>query len=287
MKHTFLFIYTLFTFSFSALAQTDTLVGWTFPGNSADDTVDFFISSNAHRVISTESSSRPIDYLVTGIDTGTDKCAQSVQWDNGAGLKYWMIELVTAGYSNLKLSSINRSCPMHHGPRDFKVQYKLHGQSIWTDVVGGMIEDTANWTKGALGNLTLPMECHNQSQPISIRWLMTSNFDIKGDTVTKMGMSRMDNIFVTGNRIQTDVATLSDLKLFEVFPNPAHGWVQILNTQLNPFHVQLFNMTGQMVLTSHAMDVEHSLKISFLPAGIYWLKLDSPQGHSVQKLIIQ
>ncbi len=266
------------------LHAQDTIVGWTFPGHSADAVVDIYIPANANRLLKTEDPQRTIVYTVTGIDGNPDKCAQSVDWDNGDGTKYWTVEFVTSGYNNLKLSSVQRSCAMHHAPRDFKVQYKLHGQSTWTDVPGATVIDTANWTMGALNNIALPVDCDDQTQPMALRWIMTSNMDIKGVPVLNTGMSRIDNIFVTGYAI-SGIPTNKPENVVLLYPNPASDVLGVYFTNSEIKLLELFQLDGKLLYSETSISNQVNISVENLPAGMYLLRITENGITSTHKVL--
>ncbi len=130
----------------------------------------------------------------------------SVNWNDGSGVKYWQIVINTEGFENLRLSSRQRSS--NTGPRDFKVQYSLDG-TIWADVLGANnITVANNFTTGVLNNVSLPVACENQST-LYLRWIMTSNICVRAgtgsnptnDPVQSGGTSRIDDIVILGDEI--------------------------------------------------------------------------------------
>ncbi len=127
------------------------------------------------------------------LDPGT-YAAHSDSWDEGADTKYWQITISTQGYRNLKLSSKQRSSP--RGPRDFKVQYSTDG-STWNDVLGATITVGNDFTMGVLDQVPLPSGCENQPT-LYLRWVMTSNESVNGQTVLGEGTNRIDDIVVEG-----------------------------------------------------------------------------------------
>jgi hypothetical protein len=116
----------------------------------------------------------------TGTDGPPGALGQYISngWNNGADTKYWKVAFKTTGVQNLKVSSQQKSSDLTFygwdGPRDFKLQYSLNDSS-WTDVSGGNLSLTGDWTSGGrLNNLSLPSAMNNQSN-VYLRWIMTSN----------------------------------------------------------------------------------------------------------------
>lgn len=108
--------------------------------------------------------------------------------------KDWRIQLSSAGYINLKLSSkqwSDQGAFGTAGPTQFQIQWSIDG-STWDDVIDGIINVAEDWTTGVLTDLSLPVDIEN-STSFYIRWLNTS-----GD---KMGYTAIDDILITGEEI--------------------------------------------------------------------------------------
>ncbi|MCZ2083314.1 MAG: choice-of-anchor D domain-containing protein, partial [Flavobacteriales bacterium] len=108
----------------------------------------------------------------------------------------WMIEVDTQGFSDVKISSEQRSS--NTGPKDFKLQYRI-GTGIWNDLPSGSITVADNFTSGVIGNL--PITSGSDVSSLFIRWVMTSNISVNGSAVLSTGTSRIDNIKVVGTAI--------------------------------------------------------------------------------------
>ena len=251
----------------------DTIVAWTFPNGGADSLVDVAIAINTSCYLQTENSLRPITYNITGASGTPDKAAQSIAWHNGNGIKYWQVDFKTANYNNLKLTSKQSSCGTHLAPRDFKVQYKLFGEVIWTDVPGATIIDTSNWTMGVLNNIDLPSACNNQVQSLSLRWIMTSNTNILGNNVDSVGMSRIDDIIITGTYFNY-VEDISENDFINIYPNPTGGIFRIQNT-MKIQSVEIYNISEKKVYAASKNKQQTSIEINLsgLPKGIYIAKI--------------
>lgn len=139
----------------------------------------------------------PPHFFTLGAGGKGTYAAHSDSWDNGSGKKYWQITIATEGYKNLKLSSKQKGSKT--GPRDFKVQYSLDGNT-WHDVAKSSITISESFTSGFLKNLLLPKSCEDLAI-LNIRWVMNSNSSIEGGIVGKQGTNRIDDIIVTGEKM--------------------------------------------------------------------------------------
>ena len=161
------------------------LAGWDFA--DSDQTADSGTPANAGQMITANTGAA---YTYPG---GANIAISTVDWNNGANAKWWLIELSSFGFSDLTLSSKQQSS--NTGPKDFKVQYSIDGGATWTDVPGSAVTVANNMTTGVLNDLPLPAACDNQSS-LKLRWIMTSNTSVGNATVVNTGTSRIDDISV-------------------------------------------------------------------------------------------
>jgi len=257
------------------LAQ-DTIVQWTFPTESglADGGT---IEANLLQSIQAEGGTSDIQFK----NGATTKAAQVTQWENGAHAKKWKVEFETTGYQNIRLSSKITSGGQNPGPRDFMVQYKVDGD--WTDVEGSEFQTANDWTTGALTDLVLPAACDNQTL-IKIRWIMTSDTASDGQLVLPEGISKIDDIFFTGDLIN-GLEETTNPQWVKVFPNPANDFINIVTeTKCN---VTLFDITGKVLMFS---EVSGQLKwdVSGLETGFYLVRTENQVSGVVatQKIVI-
>jgi hypothetical protein len=261
-------------FQLNTLAQ-DTIVQWTFP--TEDGTADGgVIQSNLTRTIETAGGTSNIQFK----NGATTKAAQATGWDNGNDEKKWKVEFETTGYGNLKLSSKISSGGQNPGPRDFKVQYKLDDGS-WTDVENSNFQTANDWTTGVLFELDLPGICDNQVL-IKIRWIMTSDTASDGSVVTETGISKIDDIFITGQILNGDYEVEAALGI-KTYPNPASDVIQI--ESVSHLQVELYDMNGKRIQTRE-INTRGKIEVSALNPGIYLLKMKDLETNSVTSTTI-
>ncbi|MFU8844964.1 MAG: T9SS type A sorting domain-containing protein [Bacteroidales bacterium] len=262
----------------SSYAQ-DTIAAWIFPEYSADSLVDVSIETNANRFLSCEYGTYgtpayyalTIDYAATGADGGTDKCAKTTGWENGADSIYWMVKFRTPGYENLKVYSKQKSEMATPGPRDFVVQYKMPGSSSpWNDLSGGTIVCTDDWSAGSVNGIDLPAECNDMSSNISLRWIVTSNTDINGNPVQADGSSLIDDIVITGTLITNSIDSHSAFQTV-LYSNPGKGSITIGDIE-GISKIEVIESSGK-VIYQKAIQSETSLVISDLGPGVYFVNL--------------
>lgn len=116
-------------------------------------------------------------------------------WNDGAGSKSWLVLLSTRGYTDLTVSSQQRSSGS--GPRDFAVQVSTDGQLTWQDVAGGTLAVSGDFSTGTTSSLPLPASAADKDE-VAIRWVTTSTTSVSGETVGATGSSRIRDVSVSG-----------------------------------------------------------------------------------------
>ncbi|SDZ61752.1 F5/8 type C domain-containing protein [Evansella caseinilytica] len=183
------------------------IVEWNFDDESL--TASGGIEANLNRNVSLVGAA--LSGYVEGYVRNPSKAINSNRWNN-PGDNYWLIEFTTVGYDRLTLSS--RQAGSNTGPRDFKVQYSLDGQT-WTDVpnstvVAGSTNNTVDWVTGHLNNLPLPEELNDQEQ-VFVRWIQTSNQAVGATSnLSTVGTNRIDNIIVRGVPLESEAVPIYD-----------------------------------------------------------------------------
>ena len=255
----------------------DTIVQWTFP--TADGTADGGIPVNLDRVIETAGGTSEIEFK----NGATTKAARATNWENGANEKKWKVEFGTTNYTNLKLSSKVSSGGSNSGPRDFNVQYKV-GNGSWTDIENSSFQTANDWTTGVLNELPLPTECELNSL-VKIRWIMTSDTAIDGSIVNETGISKIDDIFITGELFDGEEEIDFDSQI-SIFPNPASDFIQIQNE--TNIQIELYNLSGNQLLNIQTKNNE-TIDVSEYVSGTYLLRITNLETRLVttKKIMIR
>jgi len=86
----------------------------------------------------------------------------------------------------------------------------------------------------------------------------------------------------------TDIAEVPFASPIKIFPNPTDDLVNInLQADFGALDIQLFNASGQIVLTKKILGVNHSINLENLPSGIYFLKWqDGINNRGVEKIVV-
>ncbi|HRH37472.1 MAG TPA: PKD domain-containing protein, partial [Flavobacteriales bacterium] len=200
------------------LPGSTVLAEWNFPSVGADAVADAGIAANSTKTISTVGGTGTVLYTSGGATTNS---ASADTWTSGSGVKYWQVELETTGFSQVAVSSKQRSSGT--GPRDFALEYKIGAGGTWTAVGGGtvLVGNDVAMTIGSLSNVQLPVACSNQAS-VFLRWIMTSNTSQNGGTVAGTGTSRIDDIVITG-RVPSFVSGYENLSTGNVTSTMVSG----------------------------------------------------------------
>ena len=74
---------------------------------------------------------------------------------------------------------------------------------------------------------------------------------------------------------------------FQIYPNPAHNEVTISGGNVTPTAVHLYNIFGQTLYETAQCTSNMRISVSTLPAGIYFIRIDTEQGNVTQKIVVK
>ncbi len=116
-------------------------------------------------------------------------------------------------------------------------------------------------------------------------------YDVYLKTIDNNGC--MDSLYqhVVVRKKSMTYVSLNEQKInllsFSIYPNPTKDKINIKinvgNTQLKSLNI--LNTLGQVVFKLNEVKNEEEINLSFLPSGVYYLKVDSNAGGSVGKII--
>ncbi|MCF8296727.1 MAG: T9SS type A sorting domain-containing protein [Saprospiraceae bacterium] len=294
MKKQLLIIITFCALSIGANAQNDTIAAWNF--STGIDTVDIYpnvgLSSNLGRYISAEDTTEWPNTVIrtitmtNGLSTG-DYAATAEGWDNGKDAKLWSIKFKAEDYTNLKISSKQRSGGSKPGPRDWKLQCRFSGDT-WVDIPNGVVICANDWTTGVVNSLALPPEFNNPgSQSIYIRWIMTSDTSVTGTIVASDGTSKIDDVVITGT-YAAGVEGIIYSSILNAYPNPAYDYINIESSE-KVQSITIFTIEGKVVKQIEMPENFTKIDTEGLKPGIYMIHTmlsDFSLPH-INKIIVQ
>ncbi len=258
-----------------SLFAQETLTGWNFPANSGSDSLNANLGTTQNKTydirfqwVLTPTTDSTLN-TVTFVNGATTYAAATTGWADGSGIKFWSIKFKANNYSNFKLSSKQKSDATNAGPRDFKLQWRL-SSGTYVDVAGGTVTLGADWTTGVVTNLPIPITGQGTSS-IYIRWIMASNTNINGSTVTAAGQSMIDDILVTGvsSLGQEEIIYTNRLK---VYPSPNKGAFTISSTEPIDFMI-VTDINGNTICKTANPLQQQSIAIPDAKPGVYLLKV--------------
>jgi len=255
----------LLLFAVIIIQAQDTIVGWTFPDNSADSIADIGITGNLNAFIITVGGTNVIDYK----NGATTKAAQASGWDNGNGLKCWQIAFSTLNYEFLIISSKQSSGGNDPGPKDFKVQCSVDSMINWTNVSNNPIVVANDWTTGWYNNKPLPIVCSDQDL-VFIRWIMNSDTASDSTILLSSGKSKIDDIFITGFPINNGYPDSKLKSNYHIYPNPIKDYMTI-NGEGQIDQLEIFNNVGMIIKKYRDIKTNEQINISSLNKGIYFM----------------
>ncbi len=240
----------------------DTLVQWTFPIESAFADAGI-IPENLNMEIETAGNTGAVQFK----NGATTKAAQADGWHSGANEKKWRVDLITTGFTNIRLSSKMTSGGQKPGPRDWKIQYRTDGS--WVDVPDSEFMVANDWETGVVTDLLLPQECSDQ-QLLKLRWIMTSDTAHDGSIVAETGISKIDDIFVTGDLLD-EIPEKEDMDII-IYPNPATDYLIIKST--GKVLCNVVDCRGQIIDRIELLG-EFKLHIDSYKSGLYFLIIET------------
>lgn len=285
-KITFRILLAMMPFISQAVLGQDTLAMWTFPGNVITDTIQNGPNSlNAGAVI------RAVGTAAVSMKNGNgagNYALQATGWDNGMDTKYWQLAFKTTGYNMITVSSKQTSGSANPGPKDFKLQYKVDVAGTWTDVTGATSIVLANdWVTGVVNNVSLPVECEDQSVDVYLRWIMTSNNDIATvpAPVLSSGTSKIDDIIIKGV-LGTGIKENTNREKVSINYISSNSIKLISSSRMDKLSV--WNISGQEVLSLNPESNQVLLNTSTMITGIYFIRVILENNEQlVKKILVQ
>ncbi len=269
---------------YTPLNLNPVLVGWEFGElwGSFDPTPSHGITSNLGHTIKVykenETDTSAISYGGVGYTNG---CASISGWEQGENKMFWMIQLSTKDYVDIELSSRQRS--EEGGPASFELQYKI-GDAEWKAIDNGSIALDSEWETGNTDRLTLPEECEDSDQLISIRWIMNSSDAVEASSIDPEAASIIDEIFVYGYSTTNENEFIkNEMKLY---PVPCQTYLQ-LNTVKEMTTVRIFNLSGQLLDILNPSSSQVRINTTKLNPGIFILQIENQDGQLTSKRFIK
>jgi hypothetical protein len=92
---------------------------------------------------------------------------------------------------------------------------------------------------------------------------------------------------LVGYTAPNGIITTSALNGISVYPNPASDQLHIVFDQVAEGDIQIYDITGSMILSQRIQGINNTVSTDALAPGIYILKVASQQGTATKKISIQ
>lgn len=113
-------------------------------------------------------------------------------------------------------------------------------------------------------------------------------FELYSTDVGQNGINTPTYFFVDNIITSDGITSLKEIpaaEAFKVFPNPAHDKLQIESFLNNSSDIQIFNLSGQLIMSESINNNRHNLNISNLLPGAYVIKMINSKYFSSQLFI--
>jgi len=273
MKKLLLFLASVI--SSGAIMAQDTLTGWTFPVNNGLDSLNANLGTDQNKGYDLRFQwVDPNDTTVNSVfftDGATSYAAATTGWENGANQKYWSVKFKAPGYSDIKVSSKQKSVYTGYdaGPGEFKLQWKISG-GTFEDVPNGTNLVVNDWTTGVIDNLPVPVT-NQGSSSVYIRWLSMTNNDFLGSPLTSNGISMIDDILVTGVN-SSGINDIIFTNRVNIYPVPNNG-IFTLQSKVPVSSLEVLDMNGRTIYKTSGNASEFKVDLGSVSKGIYILKI--------------
>jgi hypothetical protein len=264
MKKLILLFAGLITACTTLFAQ-DTIVYWNFFATPYDTLADGGDPINSLALVSRDTSFHNNFSYSAGALPIPDKSISSNSWANGNGVKNYMIGFSTSSYNDIVFYSKQRSSGT--GPKYFKVQYRITGTGVWTDVTGANVTCADNFLSGVLAGISLPVACNNQPD-LYLRWVMTSDSSVGGALVGANGTSRLDEVFI----LSTTYVGVSENKIadhYAISPNPCEEFFTLKKNHDEAVRAEIIDITGKIIYNGVHRQRSVNVTVAGLKGGLY------------------
>jgi hypothetical protein len=96
----------------------------------------------------------------------------------------------------------------------------------------------------------------------------------QGSTLETYPLSSIRNLSFKQTITGVDQLSLSGTRIISIYPNPVKDVIHLVNTPDNEFTVSIYRMNGVLVLSTQISSISKSLNVSYLPGGLYLLKVN-------------
>jgi len=106
-------------------------------------------------------------------------------------------------------------------------------------------------------------------------------------TITVNAGSNVKTIYVIQSQKTSGINTLSYEKQFKIYPDPASNELHIESTVFEKQTLQLFDITGKLILSNISFLQNTSINLSEFKKGIYVLQISNGEGVMNKKIVVE
>lgn len=270
-----------------------------FNGWPSEDFVPNFPRRSYHNV---ERPTSLTQWFINTPDTTKGFITSNNNWQQGV-LTVYVIKPLANGSRDTLQSNAYRRDAFGRVIEDIE-RIKTHsGINSWHNNNTAIERITYDFDTNGFNTL---MKTYRSFQPSTGQWSLAyikSRYPILGTSSSPQVWQMNDSIETNGNRRPTSretyyfgqvAASVSGMGFLKslAYPNPTRDFFQLTN--INAFGEQstlrLFNAFGQLVLHNELQSANgdsQKIQLPLLPAGIYFMVLESEKGTSSQRLVIE
>lgn len=188
---------------------------------------------------------------------------------NPSDTRELIIAAPSTGFENIEVAfAITRTS---NGAQEQEFYYSADGGENWT-IVGSAypvpeldVNIEGNGWELKTFDLSIISEINNNAN-LQFRVLFVGE-----GAANLSGNNRFDNLSVTGNQLQVSVIAPMAKEL-RVYPNPAKSVLYLENLDSNS-QINIYSITGKLVISSHSMNSKTELDVSRLSPGVYIIRV--------------
>lgn len=284
MKQIILSILFLIVVSLNTFSQ-DTIVGWTFPvgqnlplsdyGNENNKGYMYFEAVNNYEI--------PFGSISLLRQGNTTMSASISGWDTAVLKRAWKFSVDATNIKNMKIYARISSDCSNPGPRDFKIQV-MNGccDPVWKDIDNNIVKAEVGWNIGFINGVSIPSTSDNMPG-LKVRFLLTSDTATDGNLLTHNGISLVDDIFVTGEKIVGIELQANSPVVLYYQPLSRSLYFSVDNQSIE---ICIYDLNGKLISGKSMVTGTGQIDVMNFNPGLYMVTLRSKQHSETRKILI-
>ncbi len=138
------------------------------------------------------------------------------------------------------------------------------------------------------GTVALWLEANPNLTPADIKKIAMETAQKPDEPSTRWGAGRLDALAALKKVLDlTSVTTVANDKANEVFVQNSNGVIRVLAAGQDLITVELYGISGRLLLTTQGRNGEATLDATSLPAGIYIIRTTSDKASDTRRIVIK